>query len=212
VEEVVLLLQDGLRHYLRGNIYIPISDELPSHGEDEADHEDQGQKGFNYRSEPVGPDIQQILQGKSEGWLSNPNPATPVFSVPEQSTVRLHLVGATDKPRNQSFTVHGVAWREHRFLGEQEGPCVSSESAITTGTARTYEFKVYGAGDHAYRSGILKWAVPQGLWGILRVCETSTSSSGMSKTAQSIKQQPVASLLIAGAVGWVAGMLANKRR
>jgi FtsP/CotA-like multicopper oxidase with cupredoxin domain len=212
VEEVVLLLQDGLRHYLRGNIYIPIPDELPSHGEDETDHEDQGQKGFNYRSEPVGPDIQRILQGKSEGWLSNPNPATPVFSVPEQSTVRLHLVGATDKPRNQSFTVHGVAWREHRFLGQQEGPCVSSESAITTGTARTYEFKVHGAGDHAYRSGILKWAVPQGLWGILRVCKTSIASSGMSKTAQSIKQQPVASLLIAGALGWVAGMLANKRR
>ncbi|MBI0539420.1 hypothetical protein D9599_28270 [Roseomonas sp. KE2513] len=212
VEEVVLLLQDGLRHYLRGNILIPIPDELPSHGEDRADHEDQGQKGFNYRSEPVGPDMQRVLQGRSERWLSNPNPATPVFTVPEESTVRLHLIGATDKPRNQSFTVHGVAWREHRFLGQEEGPWVSSESAITTGTARTFEFKVHLAGDYAYRSGILKWAVPQGLWGLLRVCKTSPASSGMSKTAQTINQQPVASLLIAGAIGWVAGMLAIKRR
>jgi hypothetical protein len=46
---------------------------------------------------------------------------------------------------------------------------VSSESAITTGTARTFEFTPQHTGDHAYRSGVLKWAVTQGLWGILRV-------------------------------------------
>jgi manganese oxidase len=25
------------------------------------------------------------------------------------------------------------------------------------------------AGDHAYRSGVFRWAVTQGMWGILRV-------------------------------------------
>jgi hypothetical protein len=46
---------------------------------------------------------------------------------------------------------------------------VASESAISTGTARTYEFRTGAAADYAYRSGVLKWAVPQGLWGLLRV-------------------------------------------
>jgi hypothetical protein len=46
---------------------------------------------------------------------------------------------------------------------------VSAESAITSGSVRTFEFTPTTPGDHAYRSGVLKWAVPQGMWGILRV-------------------------------------------
>jgi FtsP/CotA-like multicopper oxidase with cupredoxin domain len=157
VEERALLLQDGLRHFLFGNVHMPISDEPPSPGEDDVDHEDQGQKGFNYRSEPI------------ERRINNPNPATPIFRVRSGSEVRLQLVGATDKPRNQSFTIHGVVWPEWRFLDDGARPLVASESAITTGTARTFGFRVGARGDYAYRSGVLKWAVPQGLWGILRV-------------------------------------------
>ena len=48
-------------------------------------------------------------------------------------------------------------------------PIVASESAISCGTARTFEFTPTHDGDHAYRSGVLRWAVPQGMWGILRV-------------------------------------------
>jgi hypothetical protein len=155
-EEAVLLLQDGLRHFLRGNLNMPISDEPPSPGEDQVDHEDQGQKAFNYRSEPI------------EHHLNNPAPATPIFNVPANSDVRLHLVGAGDKPRQHSFTVHGVAWPDHDYLGDKS-PIVASESAISNGTARTFEFKVGAEADYAYRSGVLKWAVPQGLWGLFRV-------------------------------------------
>jgi hypothetical protein len=155
-EEAVLLLQDGLRHFLRGNLGMPISDEPPSPGEDQVDHEDQGQKAFNYRSEPI------------ERHLSNPAPATPIFNVPANANVRMHLIGAGDKPRQHSFTVHGVAWPDHDYLGNQS-PVVASESAISNGTARTYEFRTGAAADYAYRSGVLKWAVPQGLWGLLRV-------------------------------------------
>ncbi|MGA9581365.1 MAG: multicopper oxidase domain-containing protein [Allosphingosinicella sp.] len=155
-EEAVLLLQDGLRHFLRGNLNMPISDEPPSPGEDDVDHEDQGQKAFNYRSEPI------------ERHLDNPNPATPIFNVPANANVRLHLIGACDKPRQHAFTVHGVTWPDHDYLGD-ESPRVASESAISNGTARTYEFKTGAAADYAYRSGVLKWAVPQGLWGLLRV-------------------------------------------
>jgi hypothetical protein len=88
----------------------------------------------------------------------------------------LHLVGALDKPRNQSFTIHGVAWREWRFLSPTQQPIVASEGAISTATVRTLVFTPAHAGDHAYRSGVLKWAVPQGLWGILRVAPHRESS------------------------------------
>ncbi|HEX5907920.1 MAG TPA: hypothetical protein VFY56_12950, partial [Propionibacteriaceae bacterium] len=72
--------------------------------------------------------------------------------------------------RAYSFTIHGVTWPEHRFQ-PQSGlvPMVSSESAITCGTARTFEFIPTHTGDHAYRAGVLRWAVGQGMWGILRV-------------------------------------------
>jgi hypothetical protein len=46
---------------------------------------------------------------------------------------------------------------------------VASESAITSGTVRTFDFEPEHPGDHAYRSGVLKWTVSQGLWGIVRV-------------------------------------------
>lgn len=192
-EEAVLLLQDGLRLYLNGIIHFPIADAPPGVGEDETDDEDQGQKGFNYRTEPVGamidpsydpnnsediPPSEWPNNGNPHGdWLSNPSPATPLFVVPVNRKVRLHLVGGCDKPRNHSFTVHGVSWSEWRFLPQGARRPVSSESAITTGTARVFEFTPQHAGDHAYRSGVLKWAMPQGLWGIIRVMGSSVDES-----------------------------------
>ncbi|WP_414581122.1 multicopper oxidase domain-containing protein [Scytonema sp. PCC 10023] len=169
-EEIVLLLQDGLRLYLNGNVNFPIPDIPADPGEDEPDPEDQGQKGFNYRTEPVGPNDEPRCDcANSRDWLANPNPATPVWCVPVGKTVRFHLVGACDKPRNHSFTIHGVTWPEWRFLSREKQPKVASESAISCATIRTFEFIPEHTGDHAYRSGVLKWAVSQGLWGILRV-------------------------------------------
>lgn len=175
-EEVVLLLQDGLRLYLNGNPDFPIPDAPPGAGEEDVDAEDQGQKGFNYRSEPVGPNIDASGNPAAGGnWLANPDPATPVFLVPAGQAVRLHLVGACDKPRNHSVTVHGVTWPEYRFLSPGSSPQVASESAITSGTVRTFHFTPEHAGDHAYRSGVLKWTVSQGLWGLIRVVGSSGS-------------------------------------
>jgi hypothetical protein len=166
IEEAVLLMQDGLRLFTNGHPHMAVRDEPAAAGEDEPDHEDRGQKGFNYRSEPVWET--PAREGEPPSWLSDDTPATPVFIVPENSKVRLHFIGAMDKPRNQSFTVHGVVWPEWRFLSGNR-PMVASESALTTASTRTFEFKVGRRGAHAYRSGVLKWAVPQGLWGILRV-------------------------------------------
>ena len=184
-EEFVLFMQDGLRLYENDADGLPLPD-TKDPGDTKGDPEDQGQKAFNYRTEPrerfdtsTRPDL------PPHEWLHDPNPATPTPVVYQNSCVRLHLIGACDKPRNHSFTVHGVGWPEHRFPRQGDGgstsqnPCldpkederfqVSSEAAITTGTVRTFRFSPAFTGDHAYRSGILRWDVPQGLWGILRV-------------------------------------------
>ena len=170
-EHMVLLMQDGLRLFLNGNPGFPLPDP-PEEPAGDAEKEDQGQKGFNYRTEPVGP----VFDPEGSPYtLLKPDPATPVWHVPAGARVKLHLVGACDKPRHHSFTVHGVAWPEDRFVPPSgERPVVSSESAVSCGTARTFEFDAPAHGDggprdHAYRSGVLKWDVPQGMWGIMRV-------------------------------------------
>jgi hypothetical protein len=92
-----------------------------------------------------------------------------VFELPAGANVRLHLVVAADKPRNHSFALHGHSWREwpHHAASKL---LVSSEGALATRTARTYEFTASEKpGDYAYRSGVHKWAIAQGLWGLLRV-------------------------------------------
>lgn len=167
-EHMVLLMQDGLRLFLNGTGF-PLPDP-PQEPAGDGEKEDQGQKGFNYRTEPIGPVFDP--QGHPYTRL-RADPSTPLWKVTKGSEVRLHLVGACDKPRHHSFTIHGVAWPEDRFTtsGGAKVLMVSSESAISCGTVRTLEFTPEHSGDHAYRSGVLKWDVPQGLWGILRVME-----------------------------------------
>lgn len=174
-EEMVLLMQDGLRLFLNANGRpgFPLPDP-PEEAAGEAEKEDQGQKAFNYRTEPIGP----IFDPRGSDYSLNKEPATPIWHVPAGRKVRFHLVGALDKPRAHSFTIHGVTWPEHRFRsdnGPSTSPMVSSESAISSGSVRTFEFTPIYEGDHAYRNGMLKWAVPQGMWGILRVEPSSTT-------------------------------------
>lgn len=168
-EEMVLLMQDGLRLFLNvdGRPGFPLPDG-PGEEAGEAEIEDQGQKAFSYRTEPIGP----VFDPRRSDYSLNKQPATPIWQMPAGRKVRFHLVGALDKPRAHSFTIHGVTWPEHRFrsdAGLQSAPMVSSESAITSGSVRTFEFTPMYQGDHAYRNGALKWAVPQGMWGILQV-------------------------------------------
>ena len=160
-EEAVLILQDGLRLFFHGNPNFPIPDEpnlVDDPGGDRPDVEDQGQKGFNYRSEPTG----------APWWMAIPNPATPVFDIPTGSRVRFHLVGGADKPRNYSFTIHDHAWVAKHM--SEAGRRVGSVSGVTTGWVETFEFLAADVpADYAYRTGMLKWSLAQGLWGIMRL-------------------------------------------
>jgi hypothetical protein len=79
----------------------------------------------------------------------------------------LRLLGASDKPRNHSFTVHGMAWPAAPWV--PGGPFEAALSGLTSGYARTLEMRARSAGDHAYRSGAFRWAVEGGVWGIIRV-------------------------------------------
>ncbi|MDQ3434297.1 MAG: multicopper oxidase domain-containing protein [Actinomycetota bacterium] len=158
-EEIVVILQDGLRLFLNGNLGFPAPDIPADPGEGRADHEDQGQKGFNYRTEPTGP----------PRWLDLDDPATPTWTVPAGANVRLHLVTAADKPRGHTFTVHAHTWPGWPHMGSAS-PRFSSVTALTPGSVRTLELAAASEpGDYAYRSGAFSWAVSQGLWGILRV-------------------------------------------
>jgi manganese oxidase len=150
--EQVLLLQDGLRHFVAGNPSLPVPDINP-----EDDAEDAGQKGVSYGSALTHPrDV-----------LSRDNPPTPIWHARVGQTLWLRLVGAADKPRAHTFTVHGMAWEAAPWVAD--GPFEGSVTAFTTETVRDLVMTARHAGDHAYRSGAFRWAVENGVWGIVRV-------------------------------------------
>ena len=161
-EEHVLFLQDGLRHFLRGDIDQPVPDVSPSDPP-----VDVGQKAISYRS-PLTPTKDPLA------WSGHP---TPVIRADEQLPVWLHLVCAGDKPRNHTFTLHGFVWNAAPWV--QKGPHTGGMGAISAGFAQdlvllpdeTGNKRPWDKGDHAYRSGAFRWAVAQGMWGILRVGE-----------------------------------------
>jgi FtsP/CotA-like multicopper oxidase with cupredoxin domain len=150
--EQVLLVQDGLRHFVSGNPDLPVRDIVP-----DDDPEDSGGKGISYGSAMAHPrDV-----------LSRDNPPTPIWHAAVGQTLWLHVAGAADKPRAHTFTVHGMAWEHAPWV--PGGPYEGSFSGLTSATARTMVLKARHRGDHAYRSGAFRWAVENGVWGIIRV-------------------------------------------
>ncbi len=150
--EQVLFWQDGLRHYAYGDLTSPVADVEPGD-----DPEDAGQKGINYRCRPVHPRTQLREM-----------PPTPTWEARQGETLWLRLVGACDKPRNHTFTVHGQQWAMGPWLGAGS-PEVGGLSGLTADVVHDIAMTAEHVGDHAYRSGAFRWAVTQGMWGILRV-------------------------------------------
>ena len=158
----MVFLQDGLRQFLYGDPDQPVRDIVPGD-----DPEDAGQKGINYRT---------ALVSDHSDPLAAEHPPTPVFAVTGRHPVWLRLVCAGDKPRNHTFTVHGVAWDDAPWTKEDPAddtvrPRTGAVNGISTGFTQDLRIAAedLDPGDHAYRSGVFKWAVTQGLWGILRV-------------------------------------------
>jgi hypothetical protein len=175
INEIVLFIQDGLRLFLFGSPRFPLPD-AEQNISDEVDYEDEGHKAFSYRVEPI-----RVLNPKNQA-LRISEPATPLIQVTPNAKIWLRLVVAADKPRNHSFNIHAHAFYLEKDI-EATNPNpnsndpqtlikTSSIGGLTTGSVHNLFFKANRVpGDYAYRTGVLKWHLEQGLWGILRVEE-----------------------------------------
>lgn len=135
------------------------------------DHEDTGEKGFNYRSERFYnrlkrvPLVHRLFDSKTHG-----DPATPVLTAYTKERVIIRFLMPGDKPRNTGFLIHDHEWRE-----QPENPLSNVEAgkgAVSVGNV--YNLELLGGasdcpGDYLYRSGALRWDVESGMWGILRI-------------------------------------------
>ncbi len=167
--EFVLFMQDGLAlHDKDGNHIMP---HMVEHEEHELDYEDQGEKGFNYRSERLD---NRLKKCKNISKLMNSyvhgDPKTPLFRAYINDPVRIRLLMPADKPRNHCFVLHGHVWRQQ--CNDPFSDIVASQGPISVGNVLNITL-IDGAnsfaGDYTYRSGAYRWDVEQGMWGIFRV-------------------------------------------
>ena len=170
--EFVLFAHNGIRMLDKDGNLINTTEEGEPHGaHGGVDHEDTGEKGFNYRSERFynrlkqWPVVHRLFDSKIYG-----EPATPVLKAYTRERVIIRYLMPGDKPRNTAFLIHGHVWRE-----QPENPLSNVEpvkGAISVGNV--YNLELLGGasdcpGDYLYRSGALRWDVESGMWGILRV-------------------------------------------
>lgn len=168
-QEFVLFAHNGIR-LLDANGQL-IKTPLDDPGDHGMDHEDTGEKGYNYRSERFfnrlerNPDISKIFDSKTHG-----DPATPVFETFAGEKTIIRLLMPSDKPRNIGFALHGHQWRAQ--IDDKLSRIIGAQGAISVGGV--YNIELQGGasqipGDYLYRSGSLRWDVESGMWGILRV-------------------------------------------
>lgn len=170
--EFVLFAHNGIRLLDKNGNLIKTTEqgeEAGSHGA--PDHEDTGEKGYNYRSERFFNRlkrislIEKVFDSKVHG-----DPATPLFQAYTGERVMIRLLMPADKPRNISFVLHG-----HRWKAQPEDPftrTISVQGAVSVGNVFNIEPEPPSCpGDYLYRSGSLRWDVESGMWGIFRVMD-----------------------------------------
>lgn len=169
--EFVLFMHNGIRLLDKdGNlIKQKVPDEPGGHGGIE--HEDTGEKGFNYRSERFYnrlqrlPAVSKIFSSKTHG-----DPATPLLKAYCGERIIIRLLMPGDKPRNIGFALHGHSWKA--YFGERRSRTISIQGAMSAGSVYNIEPESgtnQKPGDYLYRSGSLRWDVESGMWGILRI-------------------------------------------
>lgn len=173
--EFVLFAQNGIRLLDKNGDLIKTTEQGAEEGGHGApDHEDTGEKGYNYRSERFfnrlkrNSKIEKIFSSKEHG-----DPATPIFKAFEGERIIFRYLMPADKPRNISFALHGHEWK-----AQPDDPftrVVSIQGAVSVGGSYKIELKngASGPGDYLYRSGSLRWDVESGMWGILRIMKRS---------------------------------------
>lgn len=169
--EFVLFAHNGIRLLDKDGNLIKTAEQGEENGHGGVDHEDTGEKGFNYRSERFFnrlkriPIISKVFSSKSHG-----DPATPILKSYTGERVIIRYLMPADKPRNISFVLHG-----HNWLAQPDDSFsrrISVQGAVSVGGVYNIELENGASeypGDYLYRSGSLKWDVESGMWGIFRV-------------------------------------------
>lgn len=173
--EFVIFMHNGIRLLDVDGKLIETNREIGEDGQPEpVDFEDRGEKGFNYRSERFfnrlgdNPDASDIANVFSS--VVHEDPATPIFEASPGERVIIRLLMPGDKPRNTCFVLHG-----HKWEAQPDDPftnIISAQGAMSVGNVFNIEL-LNGAsmipGDYLYRSGIIKWDIESGMWGIFRI-------------------------------------------
>jgi hypothetical protein len=161
------------------------------------DAEDSGQKGFNYRTEPLwfrmgfAPNarleftrtlnFRRALKNALVGDSLNANPQTPLFTAGAGQSARFRVLHPGGHPRNHVFSLAGHTWEEEPYLpGSRElGHNPLSEfkgSQIGHGPTNHFDMLLKNGaggrfrvqGDYLYRDQA-SFYFDGGLWGIMRV-------------------------------------------
>lgn len=167
--EFVLLAHNGIRLLDKDGVLIKTTEQDMEEGEpgghEAPDHEDTGEKGYNYRSERFFnrlkriPLISKVFDSKTHG-----DPATPLFCSYVGERVRIRLLMPADKPRNISFVLHGHRWKAQP--GDPLSRDIPVQGAMSVGNVLNIEpERTKSRGDYLYRSGSLRWDVESGMWG-----------------------------------------------
>ncbi|MEK3883154.1 multicopper oxidase domain-containing protein [Paenibacillus sp. PL2-23] len=172
--EFAIVMHDGVKLFDKeGNLIVDPQPVYGDHVEFE-DFEDQGSRAFNYRAERFrnrlicNPDVSQVFSSSIHG-----DPATPLFLAYPGDPVVIRFIFPADRARAHSFTIHGHSWLDDD--DDVYSSHVGVEGQITVGHATDLPL-FYGAGgyyqlpgDYMYRSGLIRWDLELGVWGIMRV-------------------------------------------
>jgi hypothetical protein len=163
-------------------------------GEDDA--EDSGQKGLNYRTEPLwfrkgfAPDadlgytanlnFRTVLQGDSA--------QTPIFTATAGDSLRLRVLEPGGHSRNSVFVLHGHVWEQEPYAdssrtiahnpysewkGARDGHGPGDHFEVIPRNRAGGKYHV--AGDYLFRD-MASFTFDGGIWGILRVLPSTTKA------------------------------------
>ena len=173
--EFVLFAHNGIRLLDKKGNLIKTTEQGNEGAHGAPDHEDTGEKAYNYRSERFFnrlqciPIISRVFSSNAHG-----DPATPLLKAYAGERVIIRLLMPADKPRNISFVMHGHTWAAQP--NDPFSTIISAQGAVSVGGVYNIEL-LNGAseitGDYLYRSGSLRWDVESGMWGIFRVMNRS---------------------------------------
>jgi hypothetical protein len=161
----------------------------------EEDAEDSGQKGLNYRSEPMwkrmnyAPELplEQTRALDFTNSLSNAlvggDPVTPVFTAKAGTPVRFRVLNSNGHARNNVFQVHGHIWQQEPYInnstqignnplsewkGAQQGHGASNHMDAVPVNGAGGARRI--TGDYLYRTQS-SFQFDNGIWGIFRVTQ-----------------------------------------